>query len=407
MNVRSSARIRAVVLIVVAALTGACGSSLSGAPKAGEIDIRQLNIGSYSVEPVTLPSPSQEWGRYREADRMADAVATVIDVDPTLEFQEAGVVDDPESAANVLSFIPGVPVIKPVLEKYGMIIGFYANGLNQEFVRGMNLDGAQFLMIMVNRFPSEDAARQAAVEIDATDFNVSKDNVAVPIGKHPDAKAHWRPGNASIAATLARRQFVVSLQAVYPTPNLDALAKQVSDALDAEVPLIDAFAPTPTDKIATLPLDPDHLVVRALNISSDHAMKPGDVQQFGPRGALHFTWNGHYKDRLLQQYGVDRLVLGTASSIYRVRDDRAATEIFPTWIKAFADSNKAEEIEAKTGVPNARCFERKDAAVAEVPQLRFTCFFTYRDFVARVFSGDKGDAQERAAAQYALLANTN
>lgn len=102
-----------VVLTVVAALTGACGSSLSGAPKAGEIDIRQLNAGNYSVEPVTLPSPPGVM--LPRGGPMADAVATVIDVDPTLEFQEAGVVDDPESAANVLSFIPEIPVIKPVL----------------------------------------------------------------------------------------------------------------------------------------------------------------------------------------------------------------------------------------------------------------------------------------------------
>lgn len=102
-------------------------------------------------------------------------------------------------------------------------------------------------------------------------------------------------------------------------------------------------------------------------------MKPWVMRgRNSPRGAALHMERRHYKDRLLQQYGVDRLVLGTASSIYRVRDDRAATEIFPTWIKAFADLNSAEEIDAKTGVPNARCFERKDAAVAEVPQLRFT-----------------------------------
>lgn len=75
----------------------------------------------------------------------------------------------------------------------------------------------------------------------------------MPIGKHPDAKAHWRPGNASIAAILARRQFACSAAGGLSDVQPDALAKQVSDALDAEVPLIDAFAPTPTDKIATLP----------------------------------------------------------------------------------------------------------------------------------------------------------
>ena len=408
-NSRKPTGVRVATLVSVAAvavLTGACGSSVSGNGKAGEIDIRTLDIGRYSTDPrevSTVVSP--ELGKLLEGARMADAVALVSDIDPIFEYASAQIVKDPQEAADALSLIE-TPVIKPVLEKYGMIVGFGVSGLDgplEQFELGRS---SNFVMV-VNRFPSDDVARQAAVEIDAADFAVSPDNAGVPIPRHPDAKAHWRPGHQSIGATQAHGPFVISIFTVTPTPNLDELSERVAKILDTEIPLLDKFSPTPVDKLTSLPVDVDNLESKAL-VTPGEAIEVGDFANFGAHGGLHFQPDKHYKDKLLQNAGLERLVTDKGFPVlFKVRDEKAATDLVPLWNAALKDSLDGKDLAAKTGIPGAQCVE---ADKAETPDAAastdYICTFAYQNFMVMVQSDDSADVARRAAAQYSLLAKS-
>jgi hypothetical protein len=406
---RKPTSVRVATLVSVAAvavLTGACGSSVAGNAKAGEIDIRTLDIGRYSTDPREISTDvSPELGRLLEGARMGDAVALVADIDPKFEYSSAQIVKDPQEAADALSLIE-TPVIKPVLEKYGMIVGFGVSGLDgplEQFELGRS---SNFVMV-VNRFPSDDVARQAAVEIDAADFAVSADNAGVPIPRHPDAKAHWRPGHQSIGATQARGPFVISVFAVTPTPNLDELSERVAKILDTEVALLDKFTPTPVDKLTTLPVDEDNLVSKVL-VTPGEEIGVGDYANFGPHAGLHFQPDKHYKDRLLQNAGLERLASYQGfPALFRVRDANAATDLVPLWTAAVKDSLDGKDLEAKTDVPGTQCVESdkpetEDAAAETV----FICTFAYQNYMAMVQSDTADDVARRVAAQYSLLAKS-
>ena len=406
---RKPAGVRVATLVSVAAvavLTGACGSSVSGSGKAGEIDIRTLDIGSYSTDPrevSTVVSP--ELGKLLEGARMADAVALVSDIDPIFEYASQEIVKDPQEAADALSLIE-TPVIKPVLEKYGMIVGFGVSGLDgplDQFELGRS---SNFVMV-VNRFPSDDVARQAAVEIDAADFAVSPDNAGVPIPRHPDAKAHWRPGHQSIGATQAHGPFVISIFTVTPTPNLEELSERVAKILDIEIPLLDKFTPTLVDKLTTLPVDVDNLESKVL-VTPGVPVEVGDFATFGAHGGLHFQPDKHYKDKLLQNAGLERLVTDKGfPALFKVRDEKAATDLVPLWSAALKDSADGKDLQAKTGIPGALCIEANVSATSDsAAETDYICTFAYQNFMVMVRSDDAGDVARRAAAQYALLAKS-
>jgi hypothetical protein len=403
----TSVRVATLVSVAAAAvLTGACGSSVSGSAKAGDIDIRTLDIGSYSTDPREISTDvSPELGKLLEGARMADAVALVADIDPKFEYSSAQIVKDPQEAADALSLIE-TPVIKPVLEKYGMIVGFGVSGLDgplEEFELGQS---SNFVMV-VNRFPSDDVARQAAVEIDAADFAVTADNVGVPIPRHPDAKAHWRPGHQSIGATQAHGPFVVSVFAVTPTPNLDELSERVAKILDIEVPLLDKFTPTPVDKLTTLPVDVDDLESKVL-VTPGADLEVGEYSNFGAHGGLHFQPDKHYKDKLLQNAGLERLVTDNGfPALFMVRDEKAATDLVPLWNAALKDSLDGKDFAAKTGIPGALCVQADKAETSDAAaETDYICTFAYQNYMAMVQSDDAADVARRVAAQYSLLAKS-
>jgi hypothetical protein len=87
---------------------------------------------------------------------------------------------------------------------------------------------------MLVRFPDEASARNAAVEMDAVDFAVSRENIAVPVTKYPNAHGHWRPSHPTVASTMAHGDFVIHVIAKNPTPNLATLTGMVEKTFDEE-----------------------------------------------------------------------------------------------------------------------------------------------------------------------------
>jgi hypothetical protein len=53
-----------------------------------------------------------------------------------------------------------------------------------------------------------------------------------------------------------------------------------------------------------------------------------------------------------------------------------------------------------------KCFEQKQDIVADNANARFVCFVSFGRYVGSVISNEEKDAQQRAAAQYAILVNS-
>src|SRR5262249_49760320 len=149
-------------------------------------------------------------------------------------------VADPKMAATAIAGT-STPIVQPALERYDMISAFIVDGLSN---RAGDMEREQTgLVDMVTSFPNGDAAERAATEMDATDFAVNPDNQRATIPGYPTAKAHYRPGNPSIAATMAVGRLVISIVTSPEQANLDGMTRWVQKIFDAQTPLMRQVGP--------------------------------------------------------------------------------------------------------------------------------------------------------------------
>ncbi|WKG12326.1 hypothetical protein QX204_13015 [Nocardia sp. PE-7] len=388
----------------LAVLLVGCGT-VDGTATPGEIDVRSLEVGSLTTVPADIEigrKPTD--GPILEGLRMAGAVVFPHEVDPALTHNwGTDVLDTPRRASDA-SAISNVNL--GVLERHRMIVGFDIAEGSQAFDKAKPAieTDARVTRVVLLRFPGAKIAEEAARDLEATDFGVSPDNQPVQIPGYPAAHAHWRPGVKTIGATFAHGEIVVSLFLQHPSPDIDALAKRVAAVLDAQIPLLDKFTPTAPDRIADLPRDPDDLLRRTLI--------PGPANQQIAIASREFAaWTGraglHYRPTepaelgaAWDRGGVDSVAHSYSTTLFRFRDDAAASAFGATWQDTL--SAAAHPVAAPEGLPQARCAERRAAGGA--PALT-RCYVSYRRYGAFVSGAEPAGARRQAAAQYALLAN--
>ncbi|WP_329409947.1 hypothetical protein OG563_45850 [Nocardia vinacea] len=393
----------AMALGVVLAVTMGC--AVAGNPVPAP-DPAALDVGPYSRSPLLAPAHGSEYrGRVIESVRMAEIMLNPVDVDQALQIplsrSRAVPLPTPAKAAALLA-----DPVRAVLERHGMLAGFTVGATDtpSQVVVG----GGRLLQVMVLRFPDPAAAQRAAQEIDAVDAAVSSDNVSVAIPEHPAAHAHWRPTVPTIAATVAQDAFVVSVLAGHTSPDLSALITLARRTFDVQVPLLRDFAPTPPDRFAELPLDRDGMLGRMVPeapgrwpfpvvILGDLAANAGWgslVQArgivYGPRGAERFAGSSQEPVELLGLNRFDRLM--------RFADAATAQKYF-TRRKT---PEGGVEVAAPAGLVDVRCTDTLNST----GMVKFDCVLRHGRYVALVFSRDYRDVQQRAAAQYALLVNS-
>jgi hypothetical protein len=332
-------------------------------------------------------------------------------VDPTLVEQSvfAPLITASDVASNIS--MTGQAVVAPVLAKYGMVSGRLLMANNTKVDSSSSVRPAQdvkTVLIMLVRFRDATAAKNAAIEMDAADFAVSPENVPVPVTKYPTAHGHWRPTNPSMASTLAHNDFVIHVLVTNPTPNLETLTGMVEKTFDQEIPALDRFAPTPVDRIAKLPKDPDGLLGRLVDLTP--GIEPTlstTVASYGPNGARQVQNEREMKDRAYENAGVDQAALWIdpklgGSSLLRARDRDAAIKLMGEEIATDVDIDRP--VGGVKGLADSKCFALKPDSSTDAPGLQFECYVQYDRYVAGTYSGDQADGRQRAAAQYALLA---
>ncbi|MFF0491280.1 hypothetical protein ACFYTQ_19840 [Nocardia sp. NPDC004068] len=389
-----------VVCLAAAGLLAGCG--MKGTPAAGEIDVRHLDVGSYPVDRHRYDQTASGKGALLEGMRMSQAVVPTVRIDPSLSVGEQGRVV-PDSADATDHFLAGVS--KPVLDRRNMIVGYIAAGADRPTSGNGPTPGATTVTNLVMRFPDADAARAAARELEDVDFAVAPDlNRKLPLPKYRDAFVHYRPGVANVGTFMAYKEFVISLFIERPRSEEQDLLAWVQKTLDAQVPALDQFAPTPKDRLDALPVDPEGMLARTL--VRDRSARTPDPDKFAVYGSAAFVQiaaDETARQRLVDDTGMDALSVGDNNSVLRVRDTAAGQRLI-TGLISVAGS-EYDPTDAPKDVPGAKCVQLNSTGDLQ-HEPKFRCYVPYKRYVAVITSNDRADADQRTAASYALLANS-
>lgn len=387
--------------VVVAAGLTACG--VDGTAVPGEIDVRTLDVGAYPVDRHSYDQDSRGNGALLEGMRMSEAVPSGVRIDATLDVGRGGAVTiDPQDAEDGFLAVGS----GPVLRRHEMVIGYGAGSSDAPDPRGQEYpsDTTTAVTNLVMRFPSESAAKLAARELEDVDYAFAPDqNRRLNLTEYPDAYIHWRPNVANIGTFMAYKQFVISLLVQRPRADSGDLLDWVRKTLDATVAALDKFDATPTDKLDSLKVDPDHLLARVATAHrGSRTPDPNTFAVYGPTSFIHNIIDQTLGERLLTEAGVDHLAVVDNTNLMRARDTRAATDLLAGITNNLGDAY--DPITAPKEIPSAKCFQGNSPDDSTVAPYR--CYVAYKRYVAMADSDSETDARQRIAAQYALLANS-
>ncbi|MFE9582180.1 hypothetical protein ACFYO1_37790 [Nocardia sp. NPDC006044] len=394
---------------------------MTGTSLPGEIDVRTLDVGPYPTEPLDSYYDFQHSVRSGTAlaiSRLANHVVTGNDIDAELRYgtgvQKLAV---PEDVKNILA-----EQSVPVAARNKMLFGF-ASG-SSDFRPEPHVEvppGSTLTTVAVMQFPDSGSAERAAAEFEETDFSVSPDlNERVQIAKYPLAHSHWRPGTPTMGSVIAHGSYVVSTFISTSQPILTDLTDLVEKVYTAQLPMLDTLAPLSAEQALRLDLDPEGIIRRVLNPDKLGVPDPGGLAAYDLRGFLHFqtdriaakilyadserfvfsgayspTTNSYTKG-VAQSFGKGTTRFLQGAILIRARDIGPAKALW----SAILDAPDAKW--TPPDVPDSKC--------AELPTNTYVkdwvCAVRYRSYIGYVWSTQLQDAQQRAAAQYALLANS-
>ena len=203
---------------------------------------------------------------------------------------------------------------------------------------------------------------------------------------------------------MAYKEFVISLFLQRPQANGDDLVEWVDKTLAAQVARLDRFRPTPQNQFDALKVDPDNLLARV--VVDDRAARtpnPASFAVYGPDYLVHRADDEPAYQRLIDDAGVDHAALADRGYVIRTRD-AAAAKSFATGVRT-NESAHYDTFRAPAKVPDAQCLKLNSTGNPD-REYAYRCYVTYKRYVAVVSSDEETDIGQKAAAQYALLANS-
>ncbi|KAA8886443.1 hypothetical protein F3087_23450 [Nocardia colli] len=407
----------AIVLITIAG----CGSSTSGTPKPSEIDVRTLDVGKYPTEPLDTDGEfihSLRRGTSLAVSRLANHVVTGIDIAPELRYG-TGVqeITKPDDVSNVLA-----EQSVSIAAQNKLLFGFASGSSDFRPETAVPVPPESTLTtVTVMQFPDPQSAERAAAEFEAADFAVDPDqNERVRLAKYPLAHSHWRPGTPTIGSVVAHGNYVVNTFISTSQPDLTALTGLVEKVFTAQLPMLDALTPLSPEQVLRLDLDPEGVIRRVLNPSNLSVPAVGSLAAYELQGFLHWQTD-RMAARILYARG-ERFVFSDAYSASTNSYTRGIAQSFGKGIGRLLEGAiliRSQDIDSAKALwsaildaPDARQEPPNlpDGKCAELPTDRYVkdwvCAVRYRSYVGYVWSTQLQDAQQRAAAQYALLANS-
>ncbi|MFE9582185.1 hypothetical protein ACFYO1_37815 [Nocardia sp. NPDC006044] len=381
-------------------LTG-CGG-VRGTATAGEVDVRQLEVGTYAVDRHRYNQDPGDKAALLEGMRMSDAVAPTVLIDPSLKVGRGStVVADADQALDFVA-----KSSKPVFDERKLLTGYAASGADRPDPAGQTnpAPDATAVTTALFRFPDPAIAKLAARELEDVDITISPDNRKLPSTKYPDAYIHWRPGVPTVGTFMAYKEFVISLFIQRPRADGADLTAWVDKALAAQVDQLDKFQATPQEKIKDLKVDPDGLLARvAVSDRKNRAPDAAVFATFGPRHMVHRAEDESAHLRLVEEAGVDRQAVADDSYVARTRDTAAAQRLADGLMES--EGAHYDTLGAPKDVPGAKCLQLNSKGNPD-REYKFRCYVSYKRYVGVVTSDKEPDVRQKVAAEYALLANS-
>ncbi|WP_067861450.1 DUF7373 family lipoprotein [Nocardia shimofusensis] len=391
-----------VLAVVTASVLAGCAAEIPGNPQPGQlpVDIAALNTGAYSPQPTGHDFEISTIGELRlvESRRMLEYLVSPSEIDSDI------------SVAGPLALFSGPDIVgeqtfpaqyEAAAVDNNMLLGVYLSRING------NLRKRKKLIISVLRFPTDDASRQAAEQFDRI-TNAEPSRHPLAVSAYPQAGVS-SGDDITAVGFLAHGPYVIMVNTAVPEPDAGALASIVGRTFQAQTARLDQTTPTPLDDVLDLPLDPDSIMRRTLPQSSDYSdpfFGDSDIGVYAPAAALHFERDPERMRKAFEDSGVD-LVARRGGMLYRARDLAGAFRLQNALMTA---GRKDEELPPPPGLGDARCLKLDVAD--ETRNFDLFCTVVFDRYVGVVISKAgltgrmDGTLYQRAAAQYAILANS-
>ncbi|MGW4529491.1 DUF7373 family lipoprotein [Nocardia sp. NPDC004340] len=402
-SARLGVRAAAAAALAISVLVSAgCGSE-SHAAEQQTVDLTKLDTGNYPTKPTSYtPTDADRAARTAEALRLGSAMPLPMEIDPALTHAMAG----PHPFTSVESF-EGDPFLIVLDNEH-----FAANtpGLVAGFAAAAQSDTAWEISYSLRNavmiFDSEDAANSAATALAHSGFARTESTDApepAPSTRYPTAQVIWLPSHQVLASFYATGKFVIvtvvrnsenSLLKVSDQPGLLGLSDK---AITATVDRLKTFQPTPKDKLADLPLDPQGLLRLTLPVPKGDVIAYTYDGTLDKHAALLTVGDSAKSQARFDKAGVDYVSYGAAQLI-RARDADAAV----TLLQERSHSKFERRIESPSALPIAQCFKVR---TPNSEQFAYHCYFTYGRYSVEILAAQQQDAYQRISAQYAMLAN--
>jgi hypothetical protein len=366
-------------------------------PNAANVAL--LDHGSYPTRPsAPLGTAATDLGGSNlEAARMATNVTLPNEVSPELTEPWptfTTVLDD----ADALRVILADPIADAAAANH------YITGFSTERSGQIGTAPARILGNAVFRFATPQDAAAAATAMaaapDATAVRATSPARSIPIPRYPGAVAfvYGVDGGFDVTAYTPHGAYVL-YQFAGSKATPEAAADLVADALDAQGPLIDAFAPTPLEQLGALPRDPTGLLARTV---PDKDATVNELAVYSPHAALHFEPDLAAAQQMYNALGVDAVAVNR-TWVYQTKDAGAATQGRDQLLKTTVnDPAGYAPMPGIPGLPGARCYDH-GTAHPDTAATRYLCVATAGRYLFKATAAQDIDARQIIAAQYLIL----
>ncbi|MFD0365898.1 hypothetical protein ACFQZZ_31045 [Nocardia sp. GCM10030253] len=390
-------------LLIAGALvfgTSACGSEVSGTPTRIQSDVSTLDVGNYQTKPRVIGNAkSERQARAREAQRLADFVALPFEADPSY-VEDAWqirphIVLNRKTIDNIVINDTFDDVAKDLVAGW---VNAWQTGGNPE-------DKRRTLNLAVLMFPDAKTASAVGPALEHDDFTYNRDNQPVPITKHPNTTAHWRPDISSIGSWTVHDRYVIFIKVVDDTsaPDLPALTNQVERMLDVQLPLIDKFQPTPGAELQRIPLDPPGLLGRTLPSNPERPLRAEPDGLYTGRGALSLLQASPTSLTRLEEGEVDLVSFGDAV-VFRSRSDKGARALWKQWQPSTTLEPNQKMIDSPAGLAQQiECYADLVGSGDNQTVAMNICSFQVDRYTVQAVAKQLQDLHQKISAQYALI----
>ena len=391
----------AVAAIAIATVAG-CGGQVSGSATRVALETSDLDFGNYQTKPRTVGNAkSMTQARAWEAQRLGDYVAVPFEVDPAY-------VRD----ARFESFVPSAQIVLNRKGLGGLIVNDTFDEVAEDLVAGWLNSWAtapnaenkhRKLHLSVLMFPDAKTAESVGPTLENDDFTFNTANVRVPITKYAKTSAHWRPSVSSIGSWTVHDRYVIFMKIDDETsaPDLGSLTRQVERALEVQIPLLDRFQPTPSDKLERVPLDPTGQLGRTL--PSDPAAPVREQPDGYSTGRVALSLYKDPSPEILAdfaEHGIELITFGE-TVVFRSATAAGANGMYQEGITPDKDM-KEVQAPSKLTVP-IKCFANTFESQGEIRTADHICFVQVDRYVVQVRNKNLQDLHQQATAQYILL----